>query len=189
MLSAANEVEAVTGLWRRQQRETLTPLKARQGLMFFLDCGRDPLPVSAASVLSWLTSPISRHPRLLPPVWPNISRDRRSLYTIVPLCPRHFYTNRSISSVVRRDVPEILGPMMSPPQPEMPEARADRFGLILSSLMAFVAALAFAAWIYSGLSFEKCSALASKPERYACYDKLRDQSRTPAKRRLRLSPR
>jgi hypothetical protein len=83
--------------------------------------------------------------------------------------------------VVRRDVPEILGPMMSPPQPEIPEARADRFGLILSSLMAFVAALAFAAWIYSGLSFEKCSARASKPERYACYDKLRDQSRTPAK--------
>jgi hypothetical protein len=77
---------------------------------------------------------------------------------------------------------------MSPQQPEIREARADRFGLILSSLMACVAALALAAWIYSGLSFEKCSALESKPERYACYDKLRDQSRTPAKGAIAPSP-
>jgi hypothetical protein len=43
-----------------------------------------------------------------PALWPNISRDRRSLYTIAPLYPRHFYTNRSISSVVTKGLSPTL---------------------------------------------------------------------------------
>ena len=62
------------------------------------------------------------------------------------------------------------------------EERVDRFG-IRTALLALVIALFIAAmWLGNRASFEKCSTLENATERYACYDKLRDDlSKPPAK--------
>jgi hypothetical protein len=66
--------------------------------------------------------------------------------------------------------------------PESPEERVDRYG-IRTALLALVVALFVAAmWLANRPSFEKCSTLENATERYACYDKLRDDlSKPPAK--------
>jgi hypothetical protein len=66
--------------------------------------------------------------------------------------------------------------------PESPEGRIDRYG-IRTALLALVVALFVAAmWLANRPSFEKCSTLENATERYACYDKLRDDlSKPPAK--------
>ena len=60
--------------------------------------------------------------------------------------------------------------------------RVDRYG-IGTALLALAAALFLAAmWLGNRPSFEKCSTLENATERYACYDKLRDDlSKPPAK--------
>jgi hypothetical protein len=62
------------------------------------------------------------------------------------------------------------------------EKRVDRYS-IGTALLALVIALFVAAmWFGNGPSFEKCSTLENATERYACYDKLRDDlSKPPAK--------
>ena len=62
------------------------------------------------------------------------------------------------------------------------EERVERYG-IGTALLALVIALFVAAmWLGNGPSFEKCSTLENATERYACYDKLRDDlSKPPAK--------
>jgi hypothetical protein len=66
--------------------------------------------------------------------------------------------------------------------PGTPEERVDRYG-IRTALLALVIALFVAAmWLANRPSFEKCSTLENATERYACYDKLRDElSKPPAK--------
>ena len=68
------------------------------------------------------------------------------------------------------------------PWPWTPEERVDRYG-IRTALLALVIALFVAAmWLANRPSFEKCSTLENATERYACYDKLRDDlSKPPAK--------
>jgi hypothetical protein len=66
--------------------------------------------------------------------------------------------------------------------PATPEERVDRYG-VRTALHALVIALFVAAmWLANRPSFEKCSTLENATERYACYDKLRDDlSKPPAK--------
>ena len=66
--------------------------------------------------------------------------------------------------------------------PETPEERVDRYG-VRTALLALVIALFVAAmWVGNRPSFDKCSTLENATERYACYDKLRDDlSKPPAK--------
>jgi hypothetical protein len=67
------------------------------------------------------------------------------------------------------------------PWPVTPEERVDRFG-ILTALFVLCVALFIAALWMRGSSFQKCSVLENATERYACYDKLRDDlSKPPAK--------
>jgi hypothetical protein len=65
--------------------------------------------------------------------------------------------------------------------PGTPEERVDRFG-VLTALFVLCVALFIAALWMRGSSFQSCSALENATERYACYDKLRDDlSKPPAK--------
>jgi hypothetical protein len=62
----------------------------------------------------------------------------------------------------------------SPDLPEPPEEPGDwiglRFALFLLCVGFFVAAL----WVINTPTFEKCSAIASRGERSACYEALRN---------------
>jgi hypothetical protein len=65
--------------------------------------------------------------------------------------------------------------------PDSPEERMDRFG-IMTALFVLCLAFFIAAMWMRGSSFQKCSTLENATERYACYDKLRDDlSKPPAK--------
>jgi hypothetical protein len=67
------------------------------------------------------------------------------------------------------------------PWPETPEERVDRFGILTALFVLCVAFFIAALWV-RGSSFQKCSVLENVTERYACYDKLRDDlSKPPAK--------
>jgi hypothetical protein len=62
-----------------------------------------------------------------------------------------------------------------------PEERVDRFGIMTVLFVLCVAFFIAALWM-SGSGFQKCSALENATDRYACYDKLRDDlSKPPAK--------
>ena len=65
--------------------------------------------------------------------------------------------------------------------PGTPEERVDRFGIMTALFVLCVAFFIAALWM-RGSSFQSCSALENATERYACYDKLRDDlSKPPAK--------
>jgi len=67
------------------------------------------------------------------------------------------------------------------PWPNSSEERVDRFGLLTAALVLCIAFFIAALWL-RGPSFQKCSALESVTDRYACYEKLRDDlSKPPAK--------
>jgi hypothetical protein len=81
---------------------------------------------------------------------------------------------------------EFRGPMDdSKPEivwPGNPEERLDRFGFRTALLVLALACFVAAIWFVNRPTFEKCSTFESAPERYACYDKLRDDlSNPPAK--------
>ena len=66
--------------------------------------------------------------------------------------------------------------------PGTPEERVDRYGVRTAMLALVIALFVAAMWIANRPSFEKCSTLENATERYACYDKLRDDlSKPPAK--------
>ena len=48
-------------LWRRQEKDTPTPLQPRQRSMFFLDCGRGPFAVTAAHVFEQFRANLQTH--------------------------------------------------------------------------------------------------------------------------------
>ena len=58
-------------------------------------------------------------------------------------------------------------------RPRSPEERLDRFGSGLALLILLLASLLAGMWLFSGQSFEKCSALENAAERNACYEQLR----------------
>jgi hypothetical protein len=65
--------------------------------------------------------------------------------------------------------------------PGTPEERVDRFGIMTALFVLCVAFFIAALWM-RGSSFQKCAALENVTERYACYEKLRDDlSKPPAK--------
>jgi hypothetical protein len=66
--------------------------------------------------------------------------------------------------------------------PGTPEERVDRYGVSTAMLALVIALFVAAMWLANRPSFEKCSTLENATERYACYDKLRDDlSKPPAK--------
>ena len=72
--------------------------------------------------------------------------------------------------------PDVSQPSKSP------EAKWDRIGTAVSLTVLFAALVIIGIWLISTPSFEKCSVLASKSERIACYDQLRDELfKSPAK--------
>jgi hypothetical protein len=66
--------------------------------------------------------------------------------------------------------------------PGTPEERIDRFGIRTALLVLVIALFVAAIWFANRPTFQKCSALENMTERYACYEKLRDDlSKPPAK--------
>jgi hypothetical protein len=65
--------------------------------------------------------------------------------------------------------------------PGTPEERVDRYGIMTAFFVLCVAFFIAALWMHRS-SFQKCTALENVTERYACYEKLReDLSKPPAK--------
>jgi hypothetical protein len=62
--------------------------------------------------------------------------------------------------------------------PGTPEERVDRLGIMTALLVLCIAFFIAALWV-RGSSFQKCSVLENVTERYACYDKLRDDLLKP----------
>jgi hypothetical protein len=65
---------------------------------------------------------------------------------------------------------------------ESREAKWDRIGTAVSVTVLFAALVITGIWLISTPSIENCSVLASKSERIACYERLRDELfKSPAK--------
>ena len=66
--------------------------------------------------------------------------------------------------------------------PETAEEHVDWFGIRAALLVLAIAFFIVAIWLVNRPSFDNCSALDNAAQRYACYDKLRDElSKPPAK--------
>jgi hypothetical protein len=66
-----------------------------------------------------------------------------------------------------------------PERTETPEAKIDRIGIRVCSVVLFLALALIGIWQFSTPSFEKCSALRTQPERIVCYESLRNELLKP----------